>query len=66
MTRPPDKFRYDAILGLRAAARVMAGEPMPTPEQVAETPVDWENEVMQHIERIRFEEDYSKRPSYLQ
>jgi hypothetical protein len=66
MTRPPDQFKYDGILALRAAARLMAGEPLPSPEQVAETNLEWESEVMKAVQRIKFEEDYSKRPAFLQ
>lgn len=66
LTRPPDEFSYDGILSLRAAARTMAGERMPLPEEVAETPVAWEQEVMRQIQRIRFEVDYNKRPQHLQ
>jgi hypothetical protein len=66
MTRPPDQFKYDGILALRAAARLMAGEPLQPPDVYAETDLEWESEVMKAVQRIRFEEDYEKRPSYLQ
>lgn len=66
MTRPENKFRYDGILALRAAARVMAGEPLQPPEVYAQTDLEWESEVMKAVTRIRFEEDYNKRPQHLQ
>lgn len=66
LTRPDPIFRYDGVLALRAAARVMAGEPMPSPEQVAATDLEWERDVMAAIQRIRFHEDYALRPMQMQ
>lgn len=66
LTKPEPRARYDMILALRAAARVMAGEPLPSPEAVAQTDLQWERDVQNAIMRIKFEEDYNKRPAALQ
>ncbi len=66
MTRPPDEFRYDGLLALRAAARMRVGEPLQPPEVYAATDLEWEREVMRANQRLQFEIDYSKRPSFLQ
>lgn len=66
MEKPEPRGRYDFFLALRAAARVMMGEPMPSPEQVAATDIQWENDVARAIQRIRYEEDYPLRPKMMQ
>jgi hypothetical protein len=67
MDRPDMVARYDMILALRAAARVKAGEPLPSPEEVAATDPDWEDSVFRFaMHLLNFYIDYDKRPTYMQ
>ena len=49
---PPYAF-HDSGLLKRAAVRVAGGERLPMPQQVADTPIIWEAEVMSYVYQIR-------------
>lgn len=54
---PPNSF-WDEDLVTRAAMRVLAGEPMPLPDQVADMPSLWETDVNRQVMAVRRQQAY--------